>query len=69
MEYKKINSSFSWGVRQFFITNRINKMLETTDLVMKRRGKNLEDQQRGIFKSIYNKKKWIRLGKQKLSND
>ncbi|MAJ51900.1 MAG: glucose-1-phosphate thymidylyltransferase [Flammeovirgaceae bacterium] len=50
---KNLIPSFSWGVKQGFITHRIDKMLKSTELVMKRKSKNLEDQQRGVLKSIF----------------
>ena len=45
--------SFSWGGTQGFITHRIDKMLETTDLVMRRRNKYLSDRHKGVLKSIF----------------
>ena len=48
---KNLIPSFSWGVKQGFITHRIDKMLKSTELVMNRKSKNLEDQQRGVLKS------------------
>ena len=50
---KNLIPSFSWGVKQGFITHRIDKMLETTDLVMRRRSKHLEDHQKEVLKNVF----------------
>jgi len=47
---------------QCFITYRINKMLEKMDLLIKSKGKNLEDQQRGILESIISKRNTKAIG-------
>ena len=52
--------SFSWGGTQGFITHRIDKMLETTDLVMRRRNKYLSDHQKRVLKSIFNQTQYER---------
>ena len=44
-------------------------MIETVDLLIKRRGKNLEHQQRGICENITSKRNTKLIRKEKLTNE
>jgi len=45
--------SFSWGGTSGFITYKLDKALETAERVMARRHKKLSDQDKNLFKSIF----------------
>lgn len=49
----KLIPSFSWGGYQGFATHKINKAFETADLVMQRRGESLSEEDKEIFKYLF----------------
>jgi UDP-N-acetylglucosamine diphosphorylase/glucosamine-1-phosphate N-acetyltransferase len=50
---RKFIPSFSWGGKKGFSTHKINKAFETADLVMQRRGKTLSEEEKDIYKYLF----------------
>ncbi|MBN2542309.1 hypothetical protein JXI42_05540 [bacterium] len=49
--------SFSWGTKDELVEYKLDKAIETAEVVLPRRGKKLSNNQRDIFKIIYNNTK------------
>ena len=47
--------SFSWGGASGFVTYKLNKVFETSQLVMQRRGINLDETEQAILEEIFNR--------------
>ncbi len=53
--------SFSWGGASGFVTYKLNKVFETSELVMQRRGINLDETEKAILTEIFNRTEEFRV--------